>query len=337
MQNLRLLLAALSSALVCLFVAPAAFAQGALTPPGAPAPMFKTLDQIEARKPLGTPNVVTTSTVVISEPGSYVLVGPITTTDADGIRIEADNVNLDLNGFTISSSASSGFQAGVKILGSGLGGGNVKIQNGMIRGSFRVDSAGLTTGGGFYSGIYAEIEQGHALSVSHVSVVGVRGYGIRLTDHTGSPIPRGALVTNCQVSDFGIGGIHATIVEQSTARLGAPSESTDSAGISGRIVRGCEAATPWAQKGIDAEIVSESTGSGKIGVKASVSVSHSYGFSAVTPNGYGIHCPDGTVSFSRGRAPVGSGTNRSILAAIAIGCTAQDAPIEAPQKHLGTP
>jgi hypothetical protein len=29
-----------------------AFAQGALTPPGAPAPMMKSLDQVEARTPL---------------------------------------------------------------------------------------------------------------------------------------------------------------------------------------------------------------------------------------------------------------------------------------------
>jgi hypothetical protein len=37
------------SLLFGLAVRPAAFAQGSLTPPGAPAPTMKTLDQVEAR------------------------------------------------------------------------------------------------------------------------------------------------------------------------------------------------------------------------------------------------------------------------------------------------
>jgi len=47
------------------------FAQGSLTPPGAPAPMMKSLDQIEARTPIdaahtpGDPN----NQFIISAPG----------------------------------------------------------------------------------------------------------------------------------------------------------------------------------------------------------------------------------------------------------------------------
>ncbi|HEY1120852.1 MAG TPA: hypothetical protein VGE67_04595, partial [Haloferula sp.] len=53
----------------------AAFAQGPLTPPpGAPAPLMKSLDQIEARTPLvaGQAGVAIDSngTITISQPGS---------------------------------------------------------------------------------------------------------------------------------------------------------------------------------------------------------------------------------------------------------------------------
>ena len=56
--------------LLAIFNAPfsTGFAQGALTPPGAPAPTMKTLDQMEARTAITN----TTSLVTISQPGSYI-------------------------------------------------------------------------------------------------------------------------------------------------------------------------------------------------------------------------------------------------------------------------
>src|SRR5689334_2731639 len=44
---------------------PTAFAQGNLTPPGAPGPTFKTLEQIEPRKPISA------LPFTITDPGSY--------------------------------------------------------------------------------------------------------------------------------------------------------------------------------------------------------------------------------------------------------------------------
>ena len=78
----------------------ALFAQGPLTPPGAPAPTMKTLAQIEARTPIAGPGAVT-----ISASGSYYLTTNINVATGDAITITADNVTLDLNGFTISSTA----------------------------------------------------------------------------------------------------------------------------------------------------------------------------------------------------------------------------------------
>src|SRR5437868_13887701 len=73
------------------------FAQGNLTPPGAPAPTMKTLDQVEARIPISS------VPYTISASGSYYLTTNVTATVSNAITIAASGVTLDLNGFTISS------------------------------------------------------------------------------------------------------------------------------------------------------------------------------------------------------------------------------------------
>ena len=72
-------------------------AQGSLTPPGAPAPTMKSLAQIEPRTPISS------APFTISVPGSYYLTTNVTVSAGDAIIIAANNVTLDLNGFTISS------------------------------------------------------------------------------------------------------------------------------------------------------------------------------------------------------------------------------------------
>ncbi len=75
---------------------------GPLDPPGAPAPTMKTLQQVEPRTPISQPASAAGFPIQINAPGSYYFTGNITGVVArDGIVINADNVTLDLNGFTL--------------------------------------------------------------------------------------------------------------------------------------------------------------------------------------------------------------------------------------------
>ncbi|MGV3659987.1 MAG: hypothetical protein ACO1TE_07375 [Prosthecobacter sp.] len=102
----------------------AAMAAGPLTPPGAPAPTMKTLSEIEPRK------LISSLPFGINEPGSYYLAGDLTGTG--GILIAADNVTLDLAGFTLKGTATSG--SGIKIGSESLPRKNITIKNGMVTG-----------------------------------------------------------------------------------------------------------------------------------------------------------------------------------------------------------
>lgn len=99
-QKLNLLAAIVS----VFFIRPSAFAQGSLTPPGAPAPTMKSLDQIEPRTPVDavhTPGDVNAA-FIIRQPGSYYLTTNIVgVSGKDGIEIITNNVALDLNGFSL--------------------------------------------------------------------------------------------------------------------------------------------------------------------------------------------------------------------------------------------
>jgi parallel beta-helix repeat protein len=84
-------------------IASAALA-GDLTPPGAPAPTMKTLDQVEPRIPIGpltTPGDAD-SVYRITQPGSYYLTGNVSVTFGKrGIEIAGDDITIDLQGFAV--------------------------------------------------------------------------------------------------------------------------------------------------------------------------------------------------------------------------------------------
>ena len=89
--------------LVCLLaLASTVTAQGPLTPPGAPGPTMKTLQQVEPRTPIGS------LPFTINTPGSYYVTTNLTGTGgSSGITINSDDVTLDLCGFALIGVAGS--------------------------------------------------------------------------------------------------------------------------------------------------------------------------------------------------------------------------------------
>ena len=85
-----------STALFIIALAPVVFGQGALAPPGAPAPTMKTLTQVEPRTPIPA------LPYVISSAGSYYLTTNLVSPGGiPGITVAADHVTIDLRGFAI--------------------------------------------------------------------------------------------------------------------------------------------------------------------------------------------------------------------------------------------
>ena len=121
------------------------FAQGSLTPPGAPATTMKTLQQIEPRIDLqnapasAVDTTSATSHYVINQPGSYYLSDNIAVTKTNGIQTTVEGVTLDLNGFRISRGSGSG-GVGIDILATSP---HATVRNGSISGfSYGINANG---------------------------------------------------------------------------------------------------------------------------------------------------------------------------------------------------
>jgi hypothetical protein len=107
-----------------------AFAQGSLTPPGPPAATMLSLSQVEPRTPVDCTHTPPAGAFefYINQSGSYYLTASIVGTNGkDGIGIAGNNVDLDLNGFSLIGSTNSG--DGIYIYNTDT---NVTIRNGNI-------------------------------------------------------------------------------------------------------------------------------------------------------------------------------------------------------------
>ena len=179
-----------------------ASAQGSLTPPGAPAPIMKTLDQIEARTPISA------APYTITNRGSYYPTTNLTVSFGNAITIATNGVTLDLNGYTISSTAASATGMGVQ-LNSGLR--NITIVNGFIESGVTNNGSGAYSGSGFGYGIFYSGTAPVNTRVSGVSVAGCRYFGIYLNygDST--------VVESCTVRTVGSYGILASTIKSCVA------------------------------------------------------------------------------------------------------------------------
>ena len=223
--------------LVCAFLITGSlsiFGQGSLTPLGAPAPTMKSLAQIAPRTPISK------APFIISTPGSYYLTQNLSVTTGDAITITTDNVTLDLNGFTISSTAASPTGTAILFGGSGNSRSNIAIFNGHIVSGVTL-SGGVFSGSGFNAGIGHLIYVSHGLRVRDVTVLGVMADGIRLdsgnnridscsVDTAGGVGMTADSVSGCEVTFSGKAGISATTVDNCYA------SSRSSFGITARAV-----------------------------------------------------------------------------------------------------
>jgi hypothetical protein len=158
---------------MCLVVPLCGFAQGSLTPPGAPAPTMKTLQQVEPRTPISSAGFTITNS------GSFYLATNLIAGGV-GVTISADDVDLDLRGFAIIAGGSS-LGPGIVVSASRE---NIWIGNGTVRGfgSYGVDASIAVN-----------------LRIEHVRVSHNSTYGIRAGDETA--------IIGCQAVSNNVGGL----------------------------------------------------------------------------------------------------------------------------------
>jgi hypothetical protein len=237
----------------------AAFPQGSLTPPpGPPAPLFKTLDQIEPRTPISS------LPFTISASGSYYLTTNLSISTGDAITISASNVTLDLNGFTISSTAQSATGIAINVTGTQR---NIAICHGSILGSVINVGQNNYAGGGLASGIVCNAPGSTA---SRVNVSGMLHFGISLPTNSsvvefctvqsvGFDGITAQSVRHCSVNDVGQTGIIGITVSDSAG------SSTGSHGIQGDTVTNSNGETSGGGAGIFAETASNCRGTSTLG------------------------------------------------------------------------
>ena len=187
-----------------LFLPPCSlFPQGLLTPPGAPAPTMKTLDQVEARTPISS------APFTISVPGSYYLTQNLGVGSGDAIIINASGVTLDLNGFTISSSASTATGMGVNLVRPNQ---DITILNGHIQGGVTYSGTSFSTGPGFQNGIGFS---GLTIQLKNIRISGVSVSGVSLNGI--APGQDSSVIDHCEVRTVGGVGLSASTVTDSVA------------------------------------------------------------------------------------------------------------------------
>ncbi len=210
--------------LISLLAPLAALGQGALTPPGAPAPLFKTLTQVEPRTPVQSLAGDAFAQFIISQPGSYYLTGNVTgAVSKAAISIDADNVTLDLGGFALVGVA--GAARGIEIRNSHS---VIAIRNGTIR---TFDSAGINAS-------FAQRD----LVIDQVLISGISaGPGINFVSGSTST---NLVVRNCTVSAVAGGGILLSTTRGTVERCSVMDCTAFLAtGIQAANVTGCEVNT----------------------------------------------------------------------------------------------
>jgi hypothetical protein len=167
---------------------------------------MKSLDQVEARTAITNGS----SRVLISAPGSYYLTRNLTVASGDAIDIATNGVTLDLNGFTISSTASTHAGSGIS-LEMPNGNRDITIFNGHIVSGTTNNGNNVYGGPGFLYGIGYGTTQPQNVHVSNITASGCYYAAIQLG------LDNASFADSCVVSTIGGNGFYADTVSHCTA------------------------------------------------------------------------------------------------------------------------
>ncbi|HXG46814.1 MAG TPA: right-handed parallel beta-helix repeat-containing protein [Methylomirabilota bacterium] len=158
--------------------------QGSLVPPGAPSPMFKTLQQIEPRTPIGS------LPYIITQPGSYYLTTNLTGTFGQhGITVIADDVTLDLGGFSLQGGGSG--LSGIVVTGFRR---NLRLRNGTISDWTGMGVAAFGAVDSSFEGLHLQRNTGTGLDAGSNSVIRAC---TAVENGAGIAAWRGSVITDC--------------------------------------------------------------------------------------------------------------------------------------------
>lgn len=229
-----------------------ALPQGALTPPGGPAPTMKSLDQIGAKlDQIGASQTaadtklekrapISSLPFTITASGSYYLTDNLTgTAGQNGIVVNADDVAIDLNGFKLSGPGNNGIVAGTRT--------RTAIRNGTIAGWAE---SGISAGSGaLVENVRAGNNAGRGISTGNSAVIHsctVIGSGTN-TSGRGIVAGFGSIISKCIVTGTNgagaiaiAGGSGSLIVDCTARENNAAGGYAISGGASSTIVR-CDA------------------------------------------------------------------------------------------------
>lgn len=190
-------------------------AQGPLTPGAAPVPTMRTLDEMEPR------GMIKSVPWVITQSGSYYFTTNLVCAAAgvDGISVQADDVTIDLRGFTLygpGKSSGNGIRCTFK---------NLTVHNGRVVGWQGPDASGSNTAGVSVSGPMATIKDltadGNDFGV--LAAAGARFETVTALGNFSAGLTAGhtCVLEACRALGNGGDGIFAkdaTVIAQCTAR-----------------------------------------------------------------------------------------------------------------------
>ena len=215
-----------------------AFPQGALSPPGAPGPTMKSLDELASRLEAANAKLdqadakaekripISSLPFTIDAPGSYYLTGNLTgVAGQNGITIAAKHVTVDLNGFRLAGPGQNGVFSSAE---------QIAVRNGSIDG-WSISGIASAGKGALIDNIRASQNSFNGISVGADSVVQsctVTNSGT-LANGKGISATAGSIVSKCTVTRTSGNNATAISVGASGLVIDCTAHDNDAAGGAG--------------------------------------------------------------------------------------------------------